>query len=402
MVYSWRRPVIVLLLCLCVITLPGCWNRRELEALAFVSAAGIDYNTQTGFYELTVHVIKPRAGTEGNMTEKAYVQVLSTGRTIFEAVRNSIQQLPARLFWAHNNVVIIGEQTARRGVTDILDFLERDGETRHDVLVIVADGCTANHMLKAAYELDDQPGMQMVEQIEFARGSLSTTMAVDLHEFLIRLSSPGSQALAVRMKPVYKQPVDMPGDLLRDDIGLTPFVGGFAVFREDKMIGWLEPLEARGLLWLTGKTRGGILVVEDPWNPGYQIGLELSRSNADVKLEQTATGGIKASVSINATAYLGDVQVPISPLEMADFPAKLQEKFEAEIRAEANSALLRLQDEMRSDVLGWGSALHRQKPSLWDQVKDSWDDVFPSVEVEIGVRGRVLRSGANLALLKQK
>ncbi len=393
---------LVLLVCLCMVALPGCWNRRELETLAFVSAAGVDYNEATGFYELTVHVIKPRAGTEGNMTEKAYVQALSTGKTIFEAVRNSIQQLPARLFWAHNNVLIIGEETARRGVAELIDFFERDGETRHDVMIVVAEGCTANHMLKAAYELDDQPGMQMVEHIRFVRGSLSTTLAIDLHEFLIRLNSPGTAALAVRMKPMYKQPIDLPGELIREDIGLTPIVGGLAVFRNNRMVGWLEPLAARGLLWLTGETRGGLMVVEDPWNAGVEMGLELSQSSVEAKFSQVAGGRIKASVDIKATAYLGDVQGPISPLETADFPARLQERFEAQIRAEVNTALLECKDEMRSDVFGWGSALHRQIPELWSQVKDAWDEVFPEVEVEVAVRGRVLRSGTNLSSLRAK
>ncbi len=392
---SARRLIMAVLVLALSMGLAGCWNRRELETLGIVSAAGIDYNEETGFYELTVHVIKPRGGTESNMTEKAYVQVLATGRTVFEAVRNVIQQLPARLFWSHNNVLIIGEETARRGVTDVLDFFERDGETRHSVIVIVAEGMSANDLMKAAYELDDQPGMQMVEHVGFVRGSLSTTLAVQLHDFLIRLLGEGIEPIAVRIKAALKQPVDLPGDLMRETVGLTPIVGGMAVFRDDRMLGWLEPLEARGVLWLTGQTKGGILVVNDPWHDYASIGLELARSSAEVEFIGVPGGGIRARVVIRASAYLGDVQAPIAPLHMSAFESLMEASLEAGIRAEAVSALTRCQGEYRSDILGWGAALHRQDPDLWRTVKDDWEELFPQIEVEIDVHGAILRSGKN-------
>lgn len=394
--------------CICVLlvalslTLTGCWNRREFESLAFVTAAGVDVDPATGLIHLTVHVIKLHAPGAAGQSEKAFVQLHSSGRTVFEAVRNVIQQLPERLFWAHNNVLVFGEETARSGLAWILDFFVRDGETRHDVRLIVAEGTTANEFLKIEYELDPQPGMALAMHINTARGSLSTVVAVDLHDFTIQLESPGSQPLAVRAKHFTKQPGDPVGELLREEITHSAFVGGAAVFRDDRLVGWLEPLETRGYLWIKGEVRSGILVVPDPWRQGRHTGLELYRNLSDVKFSEKAGGGLRAKVEILAHAYLGDAQTPLEPLVMADFERRLQDAFEAEVRAEAMSALQRCQKEFRSDVFGFGSALHRQNPAMWRKVKDRWDEIFPELEVEISVRGRLLRSGTNTSVIRAR
>jgi len=385
-----------------VLGLSGCWNRRELETLGFVSAAGVDIDPATGDVLLTVHVLKPEVLGERAYTEKAFAQFQSKGRTVFEAVRSVIQQAPKRLFWAHNNLLVIGEEAARGGVVRLLDFFIRDGETRRDVFVVVAKGTTANDLLKAEYEIDSLPGTTAYAHIQFARDSLSTSVAVDLNEFLIRLESPGAQPLAVRVELVEKAPADPPGSIMRETIERSPIMGGAAVFVQDRLVGWLEPLETRGMLWLGGDVRSGILAVADPWHADRDIGLELIRSQAKVRFSQDPSGKLMAKVNIDAWCYLGDIEWPIEPLQERDFESAVQGAFEAEIRAEALSALRRLQKEYRSDVLGWGSALHRQLPSLWRQFKERWDDTFPEIEVEVEIRGRVLRSGTNTSILRSK
>jgi spore germination protein KC len=396
------RACLCLLVVVLALGLAGCWNRRELESLSFVSAAGVDVDSSTGLIHLTVHVLKPHALGDAGQVEKGLVQVVSTGRTVFEAVRNVIQQLPMRLFWAHNNALVIGEETARAGTALILDFFVRDGETRHDVAVMVAEGTTANEFLKIEYELDPQVGMALHTHIQSARNSLSTTVAPDLHEFTILLESPGAQPLATRVSHYTKQPGDPVGELLREEITHSPLVGGAAVFRGDRLVGWLEPLETRGLLWIKGEVRSGILVVPDPWQEGRQVGLELYRNISKVKFSVDSSGRLSAKVDIQAHAYLGDAQTPLDPLKMSDFERLLQDAYEAEIRAEANSALARCQKEFRSDVFGFGSALHRQKPAVWKQIKDQWDEIFPELEVEVTVRGRLLRSGTNTSVIRSR
>jgi spore germination protein KC len=388
----------LLLACVSLVA-SGCWNRREIESLAFVNAAGIDVDPASGLITLSTHIVRPEMLGEHGQEQRPYSRLTSTGRTVFEAARNAIQQSPAKLFWAHNNVVIIGEATARQGIALILDFLERDGETRHDVLVVVARGATAAEMLEAEYETKPLFGTGLRQHLITARGALSTSVAPDLHAMLVTLSGKGAEPVAARIELPAKPPG---GDTAAEASGASarlPIIGGAAVFSRDRLVGWLEPLEVRGVLWLKGEVRSGLLVIPDPWQEGRHIGLELARSRSKVKM--TMDGDlIRAYLAIEAHAYLGDVQAPLDPLGQSDFERAVQTAFEHEIRAEVVSALERCQRELRSDVFGLGSMLHRQNPSLWRQVEGRWGQLFPAAEVEIAVRARVLRSGTNTIFLK--
>jgi len=384
------------LLIVLALLLAGCWNRRDIDTLAIVTAAGVDFDEQTNEIKLTVHALRAEVLGETAPDLRPYVQRQSTGRTVFEAVRNTIQQSPARMFWAHNPVIVVGEQTARNGLMPVMDYFIRDGETRLDVLLLVARGTTANEVLKVDYGVERLPGIAVVDHLRSARQSLSTGVFSDLNDFLIRWESPGIQPLAARIERVVLQPGDPSGQLTHEERIQDVYIGGAAAFIDDRLVGWLEPLEVRGVYWLRGETRGGILVVPDPWQADRNIGLELSRSSSRVEFSETETGGITCKVRISSTAYLGDAMVFRDPLSMEHFVTAVQTAMEAEIENEVRTALDRCQQELGSDVFGLGAMLSRKNPALWVRVKDNWPAVFAALDVEVEVKGRILRAGSNI------
>ena len=41
------------------------------------------------------------------------------------------------------------------------------------------------------------------------------------------------------------------------------------------------------------------------------------------------------------------------------------------------------QTKFKTDVFGIGSMVYRKDPKLWKQVKDNWDEIFTTMEVEV-------------------
>ena len=121
---SGRQVSILLLVCL-LLSLSGCWSRREIETLGFVMAMGIDKAQEEGKLQLTMLVAKPFAlggGEKSNPQEAAVWIFSSTGDTVFEAIRNGNSQSPRRLFFAHNRWVLFGEELAREGISRLWIF----------------------------------------------------------------------------------------------------------------------------------------------------------------------------------------------------------------------------------------------------------------------------------------
>lgn len=72
----------------------------------------------------------------------------------------------------------------------------------------------------------------------------------------------------------------------------------------------------------------------------------------------------------------------------------LEREKERAIRREVVAAVKRAQ-ELRSDFLGLGDRLYRERPDVWMEVKDSWNTRwFPHVEVDVKVTCRLKRTGA--------
>jgi len=225
----------------------------------------------------------------------------------------------------------------------------------------------------------------------------------ELVDVLMSITSEGAQAMVTRMERFPEATPDDPTDeLVREQISYTPMIGGAAVFVDDRLVGWLEPLEARGLLWVTGEVRGSLMVVPDPWSDGLQIGLKIDRSSSRIELVETAPGRLSATVRIKAHTFIGDVQAPVDPLRMSDFEALVEAAFAAEIEAEVRTALQRCQEELRSDVFGFGTTLQRQSAALWRQYSGEWETAFPELEVRLDIKTKILRSGPDLGYLTRQ
>src|SRR3569832_2277998 len=122
----------------------GCWNRIELNELGFTSATGIDWDGIQ--WVITYQVVIPASisagvGTVGGGLSKSPVIVYSTkGKTIREAMMHSYSESPRKLFFAHNRVVILSEDVARRGFEELIDVYFRNAGRRETVSMLVTPG----------------------------------------------------------------------------------------------------------------------------------------------------------------------------------------------------------------------------------------------------------------------
>lgn len=125
------------------LVLTGCWNSRELNKLAIVTAMAIDKAASSNDYELTFQVVMPgeltNSGKGGNGSAPFSVYGVKS-KTLFEGIRKASKQIPRQLFFSHIQVVILGERLAREGIMEIFDFFERSHEVRLTSMLLVARG----------------------------------------------------------------------------------------------------------------------------------------------------------------------------------------------------------------------------------------------------------------------
>src|SRR5690606_37549832 len=82
--------------------------------------------------------VTPPGSPGGGGQEPATTTKAAVGRTVMEAVTRLQEKTSRRLFWAHNGIILIGDDLPRRGVVPVLDFFSRHRQPRLRAQVVVA------------------------------------------------------------------------------------------------------------------------------------------------------------------------------------------------------------------------------------------------------------------------
>ncbi|MGE5577478.1 MAG: Ger(x)C family spore germination C-terminal domain-containing protein [Syntrophothermus sp.] len=62
---------------------------------------------------------------------------------------------------------------------------------------------------------------------------------------------------------------------------------------------------------------------------------------------------------------------------------ELEEAIAEAVRERDLLAIKKAQGELKADIFGFGRRLPLKSPGTWKKIKDRWDEIFPSVEINI-------------------
>ncbi|OPX87161.1 MAG: Spore germination protein B3 precursor [Pelotomaculum sp. PtaB.Bin104] len=387
------RVALLMLALFFVITQPGCWDKQETEELGIVLAQGIE-SAENGKVRVIYQVVNPAAqafgtsGGKGTPYNKPYTNLAAEGDTIFEAVRKVSVLSSKRIIFDFVQVVIVSEDLARKGLRDLLDLLERDPEARRSVWLLVGRGDMAS-LLDEPGQLNTIPS-ERIRNIIQLQPLASVYAPLRLGDFYKLMESESSQPFTAVLES--EPNLAFPGEEGHDELstGNVPEVrrnlklNGTAVFRQDKMVGWLNEKESRGLLWLRGEIKDGYLKFPGPGGTGKLFTTEILHSKTTLQPEIN-DGQIHMTVKIKAETYLEETREPID----VETVKRLEAAQAGTIEEEARAALDKAQREYQSDVFGFGEAVHRKYPEEWKEIKNTWPEQFSGVQVSFQVETKI-------------
>lgn len=401
-----KISLVGLLLLAVIVTQPACWDQREVEQLGIVMGIGVEPASGERVRVLVQNMApaatgKDAAGGGGggggqNMGGNAYRNRSREGDTIFEAMREIAQESSRRMFFAHNQVIIISESLAReRGVKEIMDFFERNPEIRRTTWLLIGRGDLAT-LLDEPGRIEDLPAQRIVSIID-QQDRYSRYAVLRLGDFLELLESESTHPFTAVVETIPNPAAPNAADGHGQSAGQVPQplhnirLYGTAVFRRDKLIGWLDPRESRGLQWLRNQVKGGDIDMPAPAAKGKSISLEIIRSKTKLQPE-IRDGQIYITVKIKEEGNLTETTGPLD-LTNPETIRKLEQIQAATIQAEIEAALNKAQQEYGVDVFGFGEAVHRKYPREWKEMKKMWPELFPGVQVQFEIESKIRRTG---------
>jgi spore germination protein KC len=356
---------------LLLLLLPGCWNRRELNTLAIVQAIGVD-RTDDGQISVSLQILKPSAiktstSEKGSGSSSVWV-VTSTGETVFDAIRDASLQTDRKAFFSHNTVYVLSEELARSGLSDELDLFNRDSEFRKLPFVFISKR-KAEEIIRSNYEQEKIPG-QAIEKLAKVTFAASKVPKIQFIDLLKNLASKTNDSI-------------VPGiDLIQRDNRESLKLEGTAILKRDKMVGWFNAMETRGVLWILGNVGSGIIVVPTPGDESKKSGIEIIRTTTRI-VPEISNGNLIVTVDIHADGNLGE-QMGNSDLVQPQPFKELEKRMASEIEDEINSAVDKAQ-KWNVDIFKFGTEFHRKYPKEWPELEKNWSSEFPKIHVNVVV-----------------
>lgn len=385
----------------------GCWDRREIDQMTFVTMVGVD-KKENGDVKLTIQIpttatLQAAGGGEGGGSQESPIIILdSTGRTIFDAIRNAASFSIPVLFWAHIKVIVFSQEVAREGISKYMDFFARDSELRGTPWVVITPG-KAENIVKAESRFTEIPA-DYVEGLIEGVGRVAVSTQINVESFLERIISPdGNQPFAPRITIRKEQQEEAQQQAQAGSGGGGSGGGnggggrppkkdflleGTAVFKQDKMLGWLNREETRGLLWLQGEMHNALIIVKCPNCNGLVVE-EIVKANTKVDIKRN-NNEVTFLVKIRQEGNIGE-QTCSHDFTQPSQVKILEQEINKEIEKQAAMALKKLQDEYNSDIVGFGGALERKYPKIWQNT--DWEKEFPKAKIIVSAQTQIRRSG---------
>jgi spore germination protein KC len=390
-VIALKSKALFLLFILLLSPLLSACTARELNTISLVTALGIDKDDAG--YAVTYQVLNPKPiAAKKSVDEAPFVLYSEKGKSLDEINKRVTTQAARKIYAAHVRAVVVGEDVARDGLKDILDYLFRSVEYRTDYYFIIAKGTTARQILSTVTAIDSISGMKLFESIENSKKWWAPTSSLQLVELVNDINAKGKNPVLAGVE-FYEETKDEDtiGNLKTTSPGKIKFTA-LGAFHHDKLIGWFDESESIGFSNIVGKAKSSSAFVD--FDDNTRVSLYVNEKKTKIKASLSdgkPVINVMFSAKMMITAQTGDVD--FTDQENLE---KLNRLANEKLIIFCKKTLDKAQHELKTDVFGFGESIHRAYPKVWGELKNNWDDEFTTLQVNFTADMQVMDLGQNL------
>jgi spore germination protein KC len=410
MIKKYCMLLVLIILCS---SFTGCYDKQEVDDMAYVIAIGIDKG-KTNILRLTLQIARPTAigGESAEGGEEAIHIITVETPSIFSGLNMANNAVSRKLNLSHAKAIVFSKELAMEDVSSYINALKRDRETRPNIQVLVSRTSAEDYIRAVNPTLVINPAK--FYELSFKTYKYTAfTADTDLHRFNSNAKSISQSAVAVlagvnevtdsddiNLKgSTYKnkgRDLPLEGDFKAGDIskaGETQAeIMGLAVFDGSRMVGELDGGETSLYLMITGEYNESFITLPDPMKRDKVVIIDVKKSREPVLRVQL--DGDKPKIYINVKLE-GDIQSIQSGIayESLENIAILEQEYENSIKRGMERLLNRSAVELKSDIFGFGKKA-KANFLTWDEwEKYEWKKKYPNSTFEVEVDFKIRRTG---------
>ncbi len=352
-------------------------GRNEIEDITFIKVIGIEELEETDV-NLTV---TSRYTPDVKSGEEIARNITVNGGTLFDAIRNLDMYSSKKPFWGHLEFILFDEETAKKGIIKYLDFFTRQYKFRLDTTVFIVLDATTEEVINTTslkgHFISDRL-THLVKNIE----GISVSHNIQLHELMEMFDRPHISAY---IPCIYlTQVMDGSEEENKRDIALN----GFAIFRENKMIGYVKDDLARGLNWVRNDYASGVIMVED--QKQGKVSLEVSKADTKILPKIDKQGKLSVTINVRVISSIAEMYSDEDIFNEKSF--RLLEKQQQSIVKSQVESIVEYAQNNKVDFLNIWSEVYHKYPEKSKKFYPDWPEVFSDTPISIEVESKIVRS----------
>lgn len=371
----------------------GCWDKVDIDRKIFVATIGVDLGKDIGkqkelkdikpsepFAEREIKKLNVTFGfpniselgpNKGSSVEDKYLNV--DAGSMGDAVSRAVSKSSRDIHLGHSKLLILSNSLSEDKIImkEVIDYFQREPRVNRSMYVAVAQGNTENYV-KISPSMEKNIESYITGIMENSEKN-STVLPVTLNEFLTYLSKNGNAIIP-----------NITIDKNKNELMLS----GTAVIKDYGLKGVLTPLETSDVEILRGKIKGGKKVIYLDGHPLDYVIEGIERKINFNKEKDKYVFNIEIDLEGRAVGYYID-----NKLFSSNTLSNAENSFNKALGEECEKVIQLTQKKYDVDVIGLNDYLEKYKPSVWDEVKDNWDEVYKNLVVNVEVQSRMRRIG---------
>lgn len=263
----------------------GCYGTTETDSVSYILVMGID-KAADGKQKVTYQIALPLAS--GSSTEEKsqapqtpWITSTITIPTPAESRMLLDASISRRAKTNHLVAYIISEEVAKQGLSPSMAYIARNRDYRESIYLIIVKGSAEEYIKNNKPKIDTNIA-HFYQTILLTHNPGNYYLDANFHQFISRLKDNGGSPIATysAMNPMTGETTPIKKTTPEQKTvpylaGTAPRTGtttpidflGLALFRGDKMVGWLDSDETMAVAFLTGQYKSGFIDVVDPLYP---------------------------------------------------------------------------------------------------------------------------------------
>lgn len=265
---KYKKILVVILIIINCFIMSSCFSYKDINRILFVTSLMVDVDDE-GKPVLYCEAFRgTREGESEGIDQRVVFK--GTGKTVFEAARDMNAIATFKLNYSQNKVIIFTERAAEFGVSDFIDFLDRDQELLVRPYIVVYRG-DPEKLMKEEIIQEKYIGLLILRIIENV-GASSRAVTRSFNEFYNQRNI-GDKTNVVTII-----------DFKKDTMEAKLQINGGAVIKEDKMVSVLSREEGQGFNFLLDNVDGGTLEITNPCDINKFVTLEIRSSKTKTEM----------------------------------------------------------------------------------------------------------------------